>query len=330
MKKGMVAFCDLEESYRKQFMSYLEQKKELPFDVMAFSNIEELKEFCRKDAPECIVVSEAVYEEDLKTLGEVIVLNESGFISDNDTRYVDKYQSAEYILKEVFVYVTERINRGMPISLRQKQSKLIGIYSPLKRCLQTSTALAMGQILAKDKKVLYISFEHYCALGRLMEQEFSMNLVDLVYYMKHAKERLIYRLRAMIQTINGLDYIPPAVSFLDLNEIPTEDWMELFEEIGRNAGYDYIILDLHESVTGIFDILQYCDYIYTIEKNDGMAYAKVRQYEELLLKKEYGDILDKTKKVHLPYFRHLPLQVEQLLYSELADYVKALIREEGL
>ena len=212
----------------------------------------------------------------------------------------------------------------------QKQTKLIGIYSPVKRCLQTSTALAMGQILAKRKKVLYISFEYYSGLGKLMEQEFTRNLVDLVYYMKHAKSRLLYRLKSMIQKINELDFIPPAVSFQDFNEIQTIEWLTLFDEIGRQGGYDYIILDLSESLIGIFDILQHCDYIYTIEKNDGIAYAKIRQYEDLLVKREYSSILEKTKKIHLPYFRHLPLEVEQLLYSELAEYIKTLIREEQL
>ena len=330
MKKKVVAFYDIEESYRTEFIAYLEKERRLPFTIMSFADAEALKTFCMTEAPECIVVSESAYEEGWKEYGEVVVLKEGGYISDISLHYVDKYQSADNIVKEMLAYFTERADVDMPLCLGQKKSRFIGIYSPVKRCLQTSTALAMGQILAKKKKVLYISFEHYSVFAKQMEQEISMNLVDLVFYMKHAREKLIFKLRSMIQTINALDYIPPAVSFLDLYEIPTEEWLTLLAQIGESGGYDYILLDLHECLNGIFDILQFCDYIYTIEKNDGMAYAKIHQYEQMLLQRDYGDILERTRKLHLPCFKHIPVDVEQLLYSELAEYVKTLILEEGL
>lgn len=330
MKRNILAVCDLEKGYVKGFKEYLEKVRELPFDVEMFTDTTELRSFCEKESPELILISEAAYEEEIKELGQVIILNESGFVQDSDIYHVDKYQPADHILREVMVYYMERPTSAIPKLLAGKQSKLIGIYSPVKRCLQTSTALTMGQVLAREHKVLYISFENYSGFGKLMDKEFSMDLVDLVYYMKHAKERLVYRLGSMVQTVNGLDFIPPAVSFQDLNAIAAEEWLILFEELGKCSEYEYIILDLSENLGGIFDILMNCDYIYTIVKNDGMSYAKICQYEELLVKKEYEDILERTRKINLPYFKHLPGQVEQLLYSELADYVKQMIAKDGL
>lgn len=328
MKKNMIAFCDSEDNYREEFMNYLKQVRELPFDVAVFSDTEELKEFCSRENPQLLVLSERVYEEELEQCGNVVVLDESP--GGTYPCGIHKYQSADTIVKELTAYYMEKAAVSMAGAAGERHSKLIGIYSPIKRCLQTSTALVLGQLLAKEKRVLYLNFEHYSGFRKLTERDFAVDLIDLIYYMKHAKEKLIYRLQSMIQTINGLDYIPPAVSFQDMNEIPAGEWLELLDEIGRNSRYDYLILDLNESLAGIFEILQSCDYIYTIEKNDGMAYAKISQYEELLMRKEYTDILEKTKKVQLPYFRHLPLQIEQLLYSELAEYMKTLIQTEGL
>lgn len=330
MKKSILAVCDLEESYVKGFTEYLEKTRELPFTVRTFTDVAALRQFCEQTTPELILISEAAYEESIRKFGEVIILNESGFVEDNDVYHVDKYQAADNVLREVMVYYEAKTSIKAPKMLSEKVSKLIGIYSPVKRCLQTSTALTMGQILAREHKVLYISFENYSGFGKLMEREFSMDLVDLVYYMKHAREKLVYRLESMVQSINGLDFIPPAVSFQDLNAISGGEWMTLFEEIGRCSEYEYIILDLSENLAGIFDILERCDYIYTIVKNDGVAYAKMCQYEELLAKKEYETILERTKKLNLPYCRHLPGQAEQLIYSELAEYVKQIIREDGL
>ena len=36
-----------------------------------------------------------------------------------------------------------------------------------------------------------------------------MDITDVLYYFRCEKDRLSYRLEGMIQTLNGLDYIPP-------------------------------------------------------------------------------------------------------------------------
>ncbi len=329
MKEHIVIFCDTEKEYREEMVRFLKQADGIPFTVLPCSGKEELKLLCESCKPELLVVSEDVYEKEFEDYAAVLVLNETDVTRGDYPHNIAKYQSADAILKEVIACYLE--HAALPPSKARGggAGRLIGIYSPVKRCLQTSMALAMGQILAKENKVLYINFEHYSGFQKLMEQEFPIDLVDLIYYMKHAKEKLIYRLKSMVQTVNGMDYIPPAVSYRDINEIPAAEWIELLREIG-NSSYDYIILDLSESLAGIFELLQMCDYIYTIEKTDSMAYAKISQYEELLRQQEYTGVLEKTTKLQLPYFKHLPIQAEQLLYSELAEYMKTLIRNEGL
>ena len=43
----------------------------------------------------------------------------------------------------------------------KKTMVIIGVFSPLGRCLKTSFALALGQILAKERAVLYLNLESY-------------------------------------------------------------------------------------------------------------------------------------------------------------------------
>ena len=39
MKKQIFAVCDLEAEYARNFMDYLNQKKNIPFEIQAFTNV---------------------------------------------------------------------------------------------------------------------------------------------------------------------------------------------------------------------------------------------------------------------------------------------------
>ena len=42
MKKQIFAVCDLEAEYACNFMDYLNQKKNIPFEIQAFTSVESL------------------------------------------------------------------------------------------------------------------------------------------------------------------------------------------------------------------------------------------------------------------------------------------------
>ena len=57
MKKQIFAVCDLEEEYARNFMEYLNQKKNLPFEVQAFTNVESLLAYGRENHIELLLIS---------------------------------------------------------------------------------------------------------------------------------------------------------------------------------------------------------------------------------------------------------------------------------
>ena len=88
-----------------------------------------------------------------------------------------------------------------------------------------------------------------------------------------------------------------------------------------------MILDLNESMQGLFEILRLCTKVYTLTRDDRIARGKLLQYEQVLSLYDYTDILDKTKQFSLPHIRRLPEELEQLTKGELADLVKGLLKE---
>lgn len=330
MDKKILAVCDKEEKYLHRIMECLEEKEVLSFALCAFTDAEELKRFGCSNKIELLLIAENSYEEGLKELpiAHIMILNESGREAGNGIKNINKYQSAEVILREIMEgytgscgEITKRLRTG-------NRMKIIGNYTPVRRCLQTTFAFCMGQILARDHKVLYLNFESYSGISFLLNREFCTDITDVLYYFNCERGKLSYRLEGMVQSVNGMDFIPPVVSYKDLDSVSGEQWIKLFQEIEEVSSYEYLILDLSEQMHGLFDILRQCFKIYTITREDSVAAAKIKQYESMLRIENYEDVTAKTRKWNLPAFHRIPCGLEQLTHGELAGYVKKIVEED--
>lgn len=329
MKKQILAVCDTEAEYTRRFCHYVESRGPYPFEIAAFTSKERLKEYCEKQEVPVLLISESDYDLSLDPLvsGQIVVLSENRPEGDTEKEQIYKYQPCENIIREVMSYYVKQ-NACAPALLRNSAMKLIGLYSPVHRCFQTTFALTMGQILAKNHKVLYLNFESYSGFQSHLNKKFVTDMSDLMYFVNNARETLYFKLKEMIETIQGLDYIPPAFSYMDLNRITSEQWFTLLSELERYTSYDYLILDLSDNMQGLFDILRMCYKVFTLMPEDGMALAKQEQYEALLERTRYSDILEKTCRLEMPHVRNIAWNLEQLTYSELAGYIRKIVREE--
>lgn len=203
--------------------------------------------------------------------------------------------------------------------------KIIGIYTPVGRCLQTTFSFALGQILSKKAKVLYMNFERYSGLEALLKRSFQYDISDLVYYFQCAKEKLSLRLSSIVENIHGLDFVPPVQLYQSILGVHGQQWIELFAEIEKCSDYEYLILDLTDGVADLWDILRSCTHVYTITRGDGVSLAKMDQYERGLRTMEYEDVLAKTRKIEFPVFKEIPIRFDELTYGDLARYVKQYI-----
>ena len=336
MRQKIFAICDMEEAYALRLMEYMLEKVKLPYTYHLFTRVEELEKFARQEEIAILLIAESAFkmlqEQYVRQqAAQIFVLQESDVSVETGVEaglgYVSKFQSPGKIVEALSETVT-----GLPDwdnkTHEESKVKLIGIYSPIKRCLQTSFALTMGQILAKKYRILYFNFECYSGFGQMLRREFAMDMMDLMYYFRCDQDRLYLRLPSMVQNINGLDYIPPIQSDLGWREVTGRQWLELCKKIAGIGQYEYIILDLDDGMEGLFDLLRQCYKIYTITKEDSFATAKISQYEQILKFNELEEIADKTVKCRFPVFKELPANLELMTHGELASYVKAIIKED--
>lgn len=337
MEKNLLVICDLEADYAANLADYLSRKKNVPFEVHAFTRTELLSSFAVGRQIDLMLLSrEACYElkkmdGDVKARDVFVLSGEDGREEElfQGYRCLYKYQSAESILREVMNRYAEET---APVASRMRRtatSKLLAVYSPVRRTLKTSFAMTLGQVLSREKRALYINLEEYSGFNSLLKRSYSTDMSDLMYYISQKKPNFIWKLSSLVQQVGGLDYIPPAISPPDIRTIPAGSWMEFFSQLS-DCGYDDVILDMGETVNGLFDILRMCDRIYMPVRDDAVSYAKLEQYEALLRSMDYGDLLEKTRKLSFSGFKGTWQGLDRLLYSELGSYARRLAKEEGL
>ena len=156
MKQKILAVCDLEETYALRMAEYLTQKASVPYSLHIFTKTAELENFMKKNDIFVLLIGESAAGQlkEKPEIPHIFVLWEGGKKGTEDYRYIDKYQKPESVIREAAAHMTELKdwNESWAESGAGRQSRLkaVGIYSPVRRCLQTSFALTMGQLLAKN------------------------------------------------------------------------------------------------------------------------------------------------------------------------------------
>lgn len=333
MKHKIMAVCDTEEDYAFRMAEYILEKVKLPYTLHLFTAVEELEKFAENEKIEILLIAENAWrmirEEYIRQqAAQIFILQESERLEQEGFHCISKYQNPGKMVQQLLDVIADGDGWKETPDTEGTKAKMIGIYSPIKRCLQTSFALSLGQLLSKEHKTLYLNFEMYSGLGELLQRKYEADMLDVMYYFQSAREKLALRLPSIIQNAGGLDYIPPMQYAVGLKEIPGEQWLALCRDIAAIGEYEYIILDLDDGIDGLFDLLKNCQKIYTITRDDPFAAAKLRQYEQMLQTGELEEITEKTIKCRFPIFKELPSSLDMMTHGELAGYVKSIIRED--
>lgn len=331
MGSKVVAIYD-EEVYARKLMNYI-NKKMNSLQVQVFTNFEVLKEFTSKNHISLILISKERLTSSLRELNieKIVILSEKcekGYFQEYPSIY--KYQSSEKVIRELMEYyepvyeVSEESQIG--------SSQLIGIYSPIKRCLKTSFSLALGQVYGQEEKTLYLNLEKFSGMAALSGNEHLSNLSDVIYYFREKGEEFVGKLDSMVERIERMDYIPPVLNPEDIEDMEGSEWQEFFKILLNKGRYKVVIIDFGEGIRGTCEILRMCNKIYMPIKTDQVSLIKIEEYEKYLSKTDREDILSKTIKVKLNKEGKVGIRgnyIDQLIQGDFVAYVKEVLEKEG-
>lgn len=212
--------------------------------------------------------------------------------AEKKTERVKARQDAEKRTKRTEVW--QDAERAAARRSTRAKGELIAVYSPIHRIGKTAFAWNLGKKLAQKSPVLYLSLEEYAGNCFPPADRPEQNLADLLYYFRQGTKNLAIRMSAMAGQDDKLDYILPMPYVQDMQAVKGQEWIQLFTRILEDCIYEKVILDLGDSVDGMFDILESCAVVYTPYIEEPTAKEKLNQYFENLRKTGREGILEKT------------------------------------
>lgn len=313
MNERNLVICDREIRYADSLGENISMREDLAVRVYVCSNLEKVSEFLKEKPIHLFVVDEGyTYDERSQIEANQVFVLCRGRVTDlgDEECQVGKYQCADEIIREIFEVYIDKTKENVMRSMRKDRARLLAVYSPIHRLGKTTFAIALGRECAKKKRVLYLNLEEYAGLTG----EEGLNLGDLFYYMKQGNGNLGIRLQAAVRKMEEMDYLMPIPVSQDLKEVSGNEWNMLLNEIAENSTYELVILDVGESLQGLFGILERCDRIYMPILDDEISQNKLKQYDENL--KQLN--LEKIERVTCRFV--MPEQVE--------EYAKVRAKEE--
>ena len=243
-----------------------------------------------------------------------------------DTEAVFKYRSAAVTLRMIQGYLSGSPQTGDLLA----GTRLISLYSPIKRCLQTTFGITLAHLLSKKGRVLYLNLEGYSGLDHMLMRSFSKDISDFIYYVNQSSKDIPLITQNYIYRLGEVDMIPPVLNPCNLQDISGKMWVRMLRLLRDSGLYDYILIDVSDFIMGTFEILRESNVVFSMTKSDARSEAKWQQYCSILAESGYTDVLDKTKHQELERFATVPVHLEDCMPGPLTNVAERLAKEVGL
>ena len=329
MKKIMAVY-DNDPFYAERLSDYINRKEEGVFKAQAFTSKERLEEFASKNTIDVLLTGEDPDEGSvLKETQKIYLTEERGAEKGRKEAEVYKYQSGDDIIREVMaVYCEFPGVKAIFPGMTERKKKIIGVYSPIGRCGKTSLALAMGQLLARDEKVLFISLDSFTGFSQLLDEQWKRDMSDLIYYYKQGRFHGL-RLNTIVYYLGDMAWLPPFRYPDDQSQITAEELADLLLLILQDSSYETIILDIGNFDHQVIPLLETCNAIYMPLKEDQISVAKIKEFEVYAKNLGTKALKEKIHKIHVPLvtgtkrMEHFP---QELLWGDMGDFVRGLLK----
>ena len=296
-----------DEIYSNKFSDYISHHKNMLIDLVIFTNIDSAGEYVKHGKIDILLVNDDMACEagKLGNIKKIIVLSDGGYTGKQEYPVIFKYQPAGHILKEIFAQVAEDDNiPGMFPVYTSRQAELIAIFSPYGGAGASTYARKLCASMAGSNSVLYINLEIFDSFAEFESSadnhEYICGMSEVVYYIKQKKDKLAFKLGAVIKHHrDGYNYILPVEDYRDLYSISPGD-MECFTDVlASGMMYDKVVFDagyIHESS---LKLLQICDVLILPEASGQIQENKQHSFERLLIRNGMDDVVQNIQYIEM-------------------------------
>lgn len=342
LNNGMIAIFDSEADYALKLAEYFNLKSGLNYSVSVFTDYESLEDYLSKNSIDILLISEnySSYIEKLHKVSNIFILTEGNIqalAKERPSLY--KYQSTEHILREVMSCYASSTSGTSGSITTSSPARVIGVYSPVKRCGKTCFSLAYGCIRSLSENCLYINLEEYPGFTYFTADDSVGDFSDLLYFYRQNPSNIDKKLISLCRNYHNLSYIPPMQFSYDIKNMEESDFTGLIKSIRVVNDFQTILLDISDSVKNVPSLLNLCDIIYMPTTQDIQSQYKIDDFFQSIQAVSTENIRDKTTILRLPHPPEdlfftgngsVPTSdfIEKLLYSEFGTYIRERIQND--
>ncbi len=318
-----ICFYEPREIFAEKLMDYWADHG-LSHQIYYYSDEDRWRQDRDKISAELWLLDKRLYTEDFKppTAGRILWWGEE----QDAPETVFKYQSAAVLLRILQGYLGGGAGAGSPGA----GTRLVSMYSPIKRSLQTTFGLTLAHILSQKGRTLYINLEGYSGLDQMLKRSFSKDISDFIYYVNQSSGEIPLITQNYVYRLGDVDMLPPVLNPANLQEISEAMWLRMLRLLKESGLYEYILMDVSDFILGTFAILRESNVVFSLTKSDVRAEAKWQQYCSVLEEAGYGDVLEKTRQQELPHITELPGDMGEQAPGEIREIAARAVREAGL
>lgn len=326
--RHILAVIDTDTRYAEKLADYINKTGRLPFKAVVYSGVETYETEASSFICEICLISEELYKDfnPGKKPGSIIILSGEGLVKKSDIfedsnppRAILKYIDADEIISEILRMYTPS-NEALFLRLAGRQSKIIGVYSPVNRCGKTEHAAAISMISEERKKTLFISFDEYKGIFLMEEKNFNTDLSDVLYCFKKGNYSWD-KLSKAAYTLQGLNFIPPARYIEDVAELSVNELSEIIIKIAKDSNYEFLVIDFGMLGKRALELLELCDKIYMPLIADKASERKLEEFYSYLSVTGRESVREKIESFYYPYEVHKNIErVQDIPYTPLGEY----------
>ena len=332
MQEIIAVYSD-DTDFSENLCRKLQDRGRIPYQLKAYKSKEELQEFLRDHPKGVVLIDRQTADPEILKLkaGRFLYLTDvRGYPVIDGIRTVFKYQAVSGIETELLAGLTKGEEEPPEQGTALFRAKYIGVVSPIGRCLKTSFCLTLGQLLSQKEHVLYLNLESCSGFTALFEKEFPKDLSDLIY--AYETGRPGDSVAEYVENFHGLDYVPPVCAPEDIYRTDPALIRKVITDLQRVGGYDTVILDMSSELRLAEALIPMCRKLYLPVRKELISDAKVREFRMWLDRILDGNAAVRTEELALPYYQTFSTgkqYLEQLLWSELGDFVRSQLRSAG-
>lgn len=250
--------------------------------IIIYSDQEKAYEYITKhdDTVKAILADECFYNEELPNeIIRIVCSSHTELVAKNGRYCLNIYQRGEDIVRDLKKICLEQ---GVMHNVHDagKVGKIISFFSIQGGSGQSTIAYQLAANLAQAYKVLYCSLDYVNVYQTLYPAEHPLEMSQLMFSSKEKRLQKDSFYQAIVRNQQGIYVLPPFQTIGDVVELTEEDMVFLLEQLQVLQEFDFILLDLTQSLDALNRrLLSISDKVLSVYTGDRIGQQKQQQFQ---------------------------------------------------